>query len=192
MNECSPGWFSGPETVILGSDIDCPAGERGHTFAMFSIKTEPSVLQHAVDVRLIIACRRRFGGLHTREQGARARLLLNRYNLDYFGLKTIPDSHTDYFHRDDRPLPIKLPEISGCSTLYQWSVPKNALLRDSAVQELEIRLDPAVRWDIDYVAILCATGRRKLSPIAERVFQFVVLVVVGGVAVGVLLKLLGL
>jgi hypothetical protein len=191
--KCDTGYLPGPETAIIGSNIDSSPATTEPTSAEFSIPAEFHALHEAVESRLVIACRRRFGGLHSPQFGAKVELILNGKHVDCFKLKAVPEGHTDHFHRDDRPLPLDVPELAGCATIYQWSIPKHALHAANESQALVINLDPAVRWDIDFVSIICALPRSDLSPIADRlVFQFFFLVIVGGIVLAAVLKLSGL
>ncbi|MGD8453641.1 MAG: hypothetical protein PVJ57_17645 [Phycisphaerae bacterium] len=178
--ECDANWFVGPETAIVGSHIDAPEP----TIVHYEVRVRPEDLAKIARSRLVVAARRPFAGLHSKVRDARVRISVNDTRIEYFGLKDDSPPHSDYFHRERAPLPLEsIPLISDCHTIYHWSIPPRALERRTS-QLIEFDLDPAVRWDIDYVTIITGTESRKLTPFGDRfLWQFLLL----GLVVGIIL-----
>lgn len=150
-------WFSGATTIILGVSTAAPGGLLGDTVARWDVTVELSASDRWQRGFLVFGCLRYFGGLHSHREGARADIWLNDCQVDGFALRIIPPNHTDYFHRP--PLP-DVPPVSGfrdCQTLYAWPILKNALLTDR-LQTVRVKLQPDVRWDVDFVALLLQEG----------------------------------
>lgn len=174
------GWIAGESTVILGiGPADQPKPEK--TVALWYISVERDAIQRMVSGSLIIACKRPQGGLHTSERGALARIHLNGKQCDLVGLKSIPDGHTDYFHRVPVPqIPNRRP-FNQCGTVYTWPVDRDQL-KDGDPQVVRIELDREVCWDIDYVALVLSVESRRLRPGIKELLVLLLGAILGALA----------
>jgi hypothetical protein len=156
--ECPSYWFSGESTIVLGRSPNPDEARSCETRADWILTMDASSVQHFRRGFIIIGCLRFFGGLHSERFNSRADVLFNDQRIDGFALRIIPPEHSDYFLRIPVPVLPEIGPLSGCQTLYVWP-----LLRDhlalSGIQRVSVRIDPEVRWDIDYVAIAALSGR---------------------------------
>lgn len=149
-NACSSGWFSGPDTVILGTG-------GGSNYCEETTKVSWTLPTGNLDLSrrwyLFIGCIRFFGGLHASRRGARVKISINHWYIDDFSLMVVPEHHSDFFHRIPTPI---LPEewpVCECLTRYAWPILKDRVVDGKQVVAVEIDAD--VSWDIDYIALLC-------------------------------------
>jgi len=157
-------WLSGETTAILGAAPLQPEGIDDSTTAHWNITLDPSNIQHFSRGFLIVACLRRFGGLHSVVVNSRADVWLNQSRIDGFALRVIPAEHSDYFHRPAVP---DNPQVAGfldCQTIYAWPILKPSLNVNGS-QRVRVRIDKQVRWDVDYVALTYL-----MEPKQHRVF----------------------
>ncbi len=148
------GSFSGNTTAILGASSRTDSFGIDSTIVKWSIPLPLKAIMDFEKGYLVIASKRRFGGLHSKDYDGRTDIELNEKNIDSFGLRIIPQEHSDYFHRP--PLPNNFPKIkplNNCQTIYTWDL-WNDRLAFLPFQELEIKIGRTVRWDIDYVGII--------------------------------------
>lgn len=161
---CNENWFSSNSTIILGMAAKLDSEEPKTTKAKWLIPIPKRILPRINGAILAIACKRRFGGLHSKQRHARVIIQFNFQALDTFELKIIPEGHSDYFHRDllsNLPADCSLPMFR---TVYTWPIEpvkfkqcySTCLL---AVQTVSIEIDPSVSWDIDEVVLLIKTLR---------------------------------
>jgi hypothetical protein len=151
------GSFSGKTSIILG------ASSRTDSFGIESTTVKwniPFPIKSIMDFdkgHLIIACKRSFGGLHSKDYDGRVNVEINGKNIDSFGLRIITEGHSDYFHRIQIPneIPLLKP-FNNCQTIYSWDL-WNDRLKFKPFQELEITIGNTVRWDIDYIGIVYTT-----------------------------------
>ncbi len=162
--DCPPYWFSGDTTIILGAATSSNDQDQSETVASWDIHVDTPALLHFSQGFLVVACIRHFGGLHSYNYDSRADIFLNERQIDGFALRIKPPDHSDYFHRVPLPHLPSFPQISGCQTLYAWSLRKEALSK-TGKQGIKIRIDRGVRWDIDYLSIFLQT-----RPTVPRVF----------------------
>lgn len=175
---CNAGWFVGESTIILGAEIR----GGGTTCVRWQVVADPSLINQCETGYLVICCERTHGGLHTRREGARARVSVNGHNRDLIGLKDIPAGHTDYFHRF--PSPPQLPSVwpvSGCATVYSWLVDRRHLVATGS-QEVAVELEEDVSWDIDYVCLVLTRTSRVLRDACKQIAYILLGVVLGAIA----------
>lgn len=159
---CPRFWFSGATTIILGGAEVSPdlQTDPSETAAQWNIQVDPQSIHRFSQAFLIVACIRYFGGLHTDQYDTRADIFLNAQPIDGFALCVRPPQHTDYFHRPPLPEIPRISPISGCQTVYAWSLLKH-VLNETGDQQVRIRIDHAVRWDIDYLGVLIQTKNNE-------------------------------
>jgi|CXWL01.1.fsa_nt_gi hypothetical protein len=157
-------WFSGHTTTILGAAGDRPEGIDEETVASWRLTLDAGSVQHFSRGFLVIACLRRFGGLHTDVKNSRADVWLNQSRIDGFALRIIPSEHSDYFHRPPVPDNPHVSSFLDCQTIYAWPIQKPALNADG-LQQIKVRIDKRVRWDVDYVGLAYL-----MEPKRHRVF----------------------
>ena len=160
--ECPPYWFSGPSTIVLGRSPKPAPDPTTITVASWEIAVDPDTIASTERAFVVFACIRNFGGLHTLKEGGWAWIWLNDHCVDAFRLLVRAPGHSDFFHRP--PVP-HLPDgfvFSDCQTVYAWPVTRRTLA-DGPVQRLRVQIDPDVRWDIDYVAIIIAKGAHNAT-----------------------------
>jgi hypothetical protein len=162
--ECPPYWFSGESTIILGRSPKSNEVQECETRAGWIVTMDAASVQHFQRGFIILGCLRFFGGLHSLKFNTRADIFFNDQRIDGFALRIIPREHSDYFLRIPVPTLPEIGTISGCQTLYVWPLQRDDLALNG-MQKINVRIDPEVRWDIDYVAIVVLA--RRLTP---RVF----------------------
>lgn len=157
-----PGWFSGPGTLILGDSHIAADETREYHEAEWKLTLDEKQLKKATGAYLVIACQRQFGGLHSRRYGAIARIYFNAHQRDTIGLKSIPDDHSDYFHRMKLAERVEItPPFSHCNTVYFWFI-DDGLLGPDKVQSIRVMIDPETSWDIDIVGLIVQLKHRRL------------------------------
>lgn len=147
------GCFSGTTTIILGATAQENHQLSTETVAAWHIPVDEYWASNLDRCYLVISCIRYFGGLHTRKYGSRVDITVNERNIDSFSLMIIPENHTDYFHRIATPPLPDVSPISKCQTVYVWPL-QEEYVRNRKHQTITLRIDNAVRWDIDYLSIL--------------------------------------
>jgi TIR domain len=157
-------WFSGKSTVVLGANASGSDANSTETVAAYDLPVDPTCVRHFRRGFLVVACLRYFGGLHSTEINRRADVVLNDRVLDGFALRVIPPNHSDYFHRIPRAELSPLGPFPPCQTVYSWALQKSSLAF-LPIQRVTLRIDPGVRWDIDYVGLLLAS-----EELPKRVF----------------------
>lgn len=144
--------FPATSTVILGYPTQTPKAGLSSTHAAWKLSLARQARTRFHHGYLFVSCLRRFGGLHSRKFDARVEVLLNASPIDGFGLRVKPPGHADFFHEVNAASPPPRTPIGRCETVYSWSLVAEQLA-DAPEQVVEVRLDPAARWDIDYVAL---------------------------------------
>jgi len=158
---CPRYWFSGESTVVLGRSPKPDDGRARETGAAWDIAMDAASVQHFRRGFIIIGCLRFFGGIHSERFNSRADVFFNDQRIDGFALRVVPPEHSDYFLRIPVPVLPEIGPICGCPTLYVWPLQRDDLAL-SGIQRVSVRIDPEVRWDIDYVAIAALAG--KITP----------------------------
>ena len=163
---CNVGWFYGDCTIILDGGGDRAPDEISEVAALWDVPVRAEDIDAADHGFLIIACTRQFGGLHTQIDDSRVSISINGQQLDYFGLRDIPPGHTDYFHLPRREphwpwLTEVDPILASCQTIYTWPI-QPTHLKSQKAQTVQVRLDPQVGWDIDYVGLLLHRSQPSL------------------------------
>ena len=82
-----------------------------------------------------------------------ANLYINGRHKDRISLLVIPPGYADYYHIEPPTDLSAFPKLRNCKTVYTWNIPIEFLRHDGRVV-VEVRLDPGVYWDIDYVALI--------------------------------------
>ncbi|MDD5131307.1 MAG: toll/interleukin-1 receptor domain-containing protein [bacterium] len=157
--------FYGDSTVILGAADSKDMESISKTTAIWSIPLDADTLRFFDSGYLVVACLRRFGGLHSKTYDSRVEISVNHKVVDGFGLRVKPPEHSDYFHRV--PLPVDFPEISQiskCQTVNAWPILKDKL-ENTLEQKVSITIGNYVRWDIDYIGLVF-----KLSRACHQIF----------------------
>jgi len=157
--DCPPYWFSGDTSIILGGSPRRDEPSVSETIASWSVSVDTATIQHFRSGFLVVACLRFFGGLHSYKRDSRADVFVNDQQIDGFALRIIPPDHSDYFHRIPVPTIPDVWPLSGCQTLYAWPL-RRENLDLAGRQQIRIRIDQDVRWDIDYVGFLVRVGKR--------------------------------
>jgi hypothetical protein len=155
---CPPYWFSGESTIVLGRSPKPDDGHSCETRAGWVVTMDAASVQHFRRGFIIIGCLRFFGGLHSERFSSRADVFFNDRRIDGFALRVVPPEHSDYFLRIPVPALPEIGPISSCPTLYVWPLQRYDLLL-SGTQQVTVRIDPEVRWDVDYVAIAALVGK---------------------------------
>jgi hypothetical protein len=158
---CNPDWFASDQTIVLGLEArqECQVAETTEVEWWLLIPND--LVRKASETRLIVACQRRTGGLHTKQKNARARILLNGKAVEIFSLNSKPEGHDDYFCRQPVPHDCNVPP---CDTVYHWHfspglLRKGKQLHAGIAQNVRLELDPEINWDIDYVGFAIKTTR---------------------------------
>jgi len=151
------GSFSGSSTAILGAASGHKLFGKIASGAKWLIPIPTKAIMNYDKGYLIIASKRRFGGLHSEKYNGRVEIHLNNKNVDSFGLKVIPAEHSDFFHRPLIPenIPLLKP-LNSCQTIYTWDLWRERL-SFRTFQELSIKISEFVRWDIDYIGFVYST-----------------------------------
>lgn len=186
---CPSSWFSGNSTIILGAGDAAGEEVYDETVASWDIAVAPEWIQNLQRGFLIVACRRYFGGLHSKEFGAGIEILVNDQHTDGFKLKVVPPNHSDYFHRI--PTPVELPSlwpIGGCQTVYVWQVLKDQLT-ESGNQTVTVRIERNVNWDIDYVAFALESEFVSREP--TKWIQKILFILLGVILAGIVSLAIG-
>jgi hypothetical protein len=156
--DCPDYWFSGETTVILGATPRTSETVISGTAASWNVHLDPRTVRQFSQGFLVVGCIRFLGGLHTERYDSRTDVYLNGRRVDGFALRVRPDEHSDYFHRLPIPDHIRgIHPFSLCQTAYSWSILGESLDR-SGTQEIDLRIDQGVRWDIDYVGLLIVSS----------------------------------
>ena len=137
----------------------------------------------------MIACVRELGGLHGKKD-KKANIFLNDYPRDQVGLGRQWTGY-DYEHRPSKvPSLPQLrdidPILSSCATIYSWTV-HSEHLNEVGRQLARIVVDPEVRWDIDYVALVLCRPRRALRAWVGQTLLVMLGAIIGSIAT-ILLK----
>ncbi len=115
--------FSGKTTVIAGVHSSEMANWTQNSKVLWLLPTIPEAMQHFEKAYLFFCCKRRFGGLHSKQYNGGVTVRINGKPIDGFWLRVIPEGHGDYFHRP--PVPQDFPDIkpfSDCQTIYTWNL----------------------------------------------------------------------
>ena len=136
---------------------------------------------------------RDLGGLHGKE-GKKANIFLNDHPRNQIGLGRNPSGYGDYEHRPskDPSLPQLKdidPILSSCATIYTFTVHSEHLNKVGR-QIARIIVDPEVRWDIDYVALVLCRSRRALRPWVRQILLVMLGAIIGSIATMLLAHLL--
>lgn len=157
--------FSGSSTAILGSSNAEAMPAIHGTSATWVFDLELGQGDTWLRGYLLTACRRYFGGCHTKTKDQKVEILLNDAPFERFRLAHIPPPRDDYFYRPAVPnIPLSS-DLADCQTLYAWPVPRErigAQLR----QRVQITAERMVRWDIDYVGMVYQVEREPDYDIA--------------------------
>lgn len=143
----SPG-----SSIILGPDLSKHKSVID-TQVIWHLPTTRHRPSNFLTPYLVIACRRRFGGLHSKYKNGHATVWLNNKSVDRVNLRQKAEGHSDWFHR--APLPVDLPQLEpyqNCQTIYAWPITQEHLV-NRAYQEVSVEIGPNVNWDIDYIGI---------------------------------------
>lgn len=159
---CPAYWFSGPSTLILGRNPRPGSDPTTATIARWDIAVDQGAIASMQRAFVVIDCIRNFGGLHTRRKDAWAWIWLNAQCVDAFTLCVRPVGHSDYFHRPPVPEFPRCLAFADYQTIYAWLIPRHALA-NQANQELQVKIDPEVRWDIGHVSIVIANVNGQSS-----------------------------
>jgi len=180
---CSPGWFSGESTLILGVEAKPKELSTTVTQIEWHIPVPPSDMKGYDAGFMVIATKRVFGGLHSAVFGAKVDVFLNDITKEDFKLEVIPPQHSDYFHRPI--IPDSLPRIAPldrCGTIYAWPLDEHDLNLTSPNQIVRVRTGRNATWDVDYVAIVLNVRRRRLRGTVWRTAEVVAAAILGALA----------
>lgn len=161
LNGHPSGSFSGDTSIILGASSRTDSFGIKQTTVKWNIPFQSKSIMDYDKGYLVIACKRKFGGLHSKDYDGRVKIEINGMNIDSFGLRIISDDHSDYFHRPEIPSEIlKIKPFKDCQTIYTWDLWSDRL-KFKPFQELKVSIGNTVRWDIDYIGIAYTTNESK-------------------------------
>jgi hypothetical protein len=185
--DCRMDWFAGNSTAILGLAREPNSEHAGPpTIAIWEMALDPELVARTRSGYLVIACERVFGGLHTQERGAIARVYLNDESRDVIGLKSVRPGHSDYFHRVAVTPEIRsIWPISTCQTVYWWPIHKHHLV-SSGHQIVRVEIDGNVAWDIDYVTLVLEVTSRTFRLSGKELLYILIAALLGALIARVL------
>lgn len=156
-----PTSFPEESTVVLGAVEAADMASVPKTVGKWGLPLPTSDAKYFERGFLIVSCLRQFGGLHTKTAGTRATVSLNGVAVDGFGLRVIPEGHTDFFHRiSNEGIPILLP-YADCKTIYSWPISKSKM-SSTSTQIVQLEVATLAWWDIDYVTLAYQVSRFKI------------------------------
>lgn len=158
--DCPPYWFSGDSTIILGAATASSDAAPSDTLAAWNIHTDAPSIHYFNRGHLVVACLRYFGGLHSPHKGARADVF-QRSRCRWIRVADYSAQSLRLFSSNPcTSLPDFWP-VSACQTICAWPLHKKLLVLGD-LQQVKIRIDKAVRWDIDYVCLFVES--QKIRP----------------------------
>ena len=164
-SECNPAWFPDYSTAIIGKEAKPLGSCSCWTEIKWEIDIPLDLIMSSVKHYIVIATKREFGGLHSRERGARVQIWINGKQKEDFSLKFSPEGYSDYFYRQQLSSSVPLQnDIEYCKTVYVWQLEKRDLDLSSGHQIISVRIDPESTWDIDYVALQLKQIQNKWFP----------------------------